>query len=101
MIGIIYKIKCLETGEFYIGSSFNINLRFSNHLSNKNDCKSKPIIERNNYKFSILQCIETININSLHLYENLYILIGWKTKLCINSKIAYRTKNIDLFLKNK
>ena len=31
MIGIIYKLKCLDTDEFYIGSTFNMNERIYNH----------------------------------------------------------------------
>jgi hypothetical protein len=102
MIGIIYKLKCLETGEFYIGSTFNIIERIDNHKSLKyNSSSSKHIIKRNNYKFIILEQKEVNNKLSLELIENLYILIGWKTSKCINNKIAYRTKEIDNFMKNK
>ncbi len=102
MIGIIYKLKCLETDEFYIGSTFNINERIYKHTNLKqNKMTSKHIIKRNNYKFTILQIIETDNKKSLQLYENLYILIGWKTSKCINNKIAYRTKEIDNFAKKR
>jgi len=87
MIGIIYKLKCLETDEFYIGSTFNINERIDNHKRIiHSSSSSKHIIKRNNYKFTILQIIETDNKKSLQLYENLYILIGWKTSKCINNK---------------
>jgi hypothetical protein len=91
MIGIIYKIKCNTTQEFYIGSSFNINERISTH-KNLTHCKSRDIIKRNNYQFIILQNIETDNKKSLELYENLYIIIGWKTGRCVNTKLAYTSK---------
>jgi len=94
MIGIIYKLKCNTTQEFYIGSTFNLNKRISQHKEYKNHCKSINIIKRNNYQFIILQNIETDNKKSLELYENLYIIIGWKTGRCVNFKLATSTKKL-------
>lgn len=93
MIGIIYKIKCYTTQDFYIGSTFNINHRITQHQDKKNRCRSRHIIKRNNYKFEILHTVLTDNEISLKLYENLYILVGWKTNKCINCKIAYNIFN--------
>ncbi len=102
MIGIIYKLKCLETDEFYIGSTFNINERIDNHKRIiHSSSSSKKLIKRNNYYFIILEKKEFPNRTSLYLLENLYILIGWKTSKCINNKIAYRTKEIDNFAKKR
>ena len=101
MIGIIYKLKCLETDEFYIGSTFNMNERIYNHKKLKqNKMKSKQIIKRNNYKFIILEEREINNTISLKLIENLYILIGWKISKCINNNLAFRTKQIRKFMKD-
>jgi len=92
MIGIIYKLKCLETNEFYIGSTFNMNKRIHGHTNlNQNKMVSTHIIKRNNYKFIILEEREVNSKLSLELIENLYILIGWKTSKCINSKMSYNS----------
>jgi len=96
MIGIIYKIKCNITNEIYIGSSINFNDRINKHKCLKyNVCKSKQIIERNNYNFYILDKREFPNILSLQLLENLYIIIGKKYCNCINHRLAYSNKNIE------
>ena len=94
MIGIIYKIKCNTTQEFYIGSTFNMNRRIYGHTNlNQNKNVSRDIIKRNNYQFIILHNIETDNKKSLELYENLYIVIGWKTGRCINHKMSYSSNS--------
>jgi hypothetical protein len=98
MIGIIYKIKCLETDEFYIGSTNDIKRRIRQHKELR--YSSKEIIKRNNYYFIILEKKEFPNNLSLKLLENLYIVIGRKTKRCVNFKLAYRTKNIDKYFDN-
>jgi len=102
MIGIIYKLKCLETDEFYIGSTFNINERIDNHKRIiHSSSSSKKLIKRNNYYFIILEKKEFPNRTSLYLLENLYILIGWKTSKCINNNLAIRTKKIKKIVVDK
>ena len=91
MNGIIYKIKCLETDEFYIGSTFNLNQRISRHKSLR--YSSREIIKRNNYKIFILDEREYSNNLSLKLIENLYILVGKKTKRCVNKYLSHNTIN--------
>lgn len=69
MIGI-YKITCLSTGKFYIGSSKNINTRWNGHVSdlNKNIHSNGHLQnawnkhEKDNFKFEIIEEVETIEI---------------------------------------
>ncbi len=52
---IIYQIKCLETGEVYIGSTTRtINERMYEHTKPSNKCISKNIINRGNFKSQVL-----------------------------------------------
>lgn len=79
MNGKVYKIEDNETGEIYIGSTFqNIYKRLSGH---RNDCKSYDegkrkydlasgnIIRRNNYSVEILQDIICENKDELLFLE--------------------------------
>ena len=52
--GIIYTVICLETGDFYIGSTINFNARKQHHrgLTSK---ITKPIIERDSYLFEKIE----------------------------------------------
>jgi hypothetical protein len=50
-IGIVYKIICNITGETYVGSTFNkLEVRMKKHRTKANDCSSKKIIQRGNYR---------------------------------------------------
>tara|TARA_Y100000401_G_C8317789_1_gene223535 strand:+ start:343 stop:882 length:540 start_codon:yes stop_codon:yes gene_type:complete len=103
MIGYIYKIKCRDTNEFYIGSTTNISnrYRYYNNKYNKHNLSvSKNIIERNNYDFIIIESRNFTNNLSMLLLENIYILIGKKYKKCINKNLAYRTHNIKKYMEN-
>lgn len=95
MIGIIYKIKCLETNEFYIGSTNDLCRRKRQHKLLR--YSSKEIIKRNNYKFIILEKKEFTNNLSLRLLENLYILFAWKTNRCLNERLSYTSDTIKSF----
>ena len=99
MVGYIYKIKCLETNKFYIGSTLEeLYKRIAYHKDIKNNrCASYEIIKNNNYEFIILDTIDTNNKKSIQLIENLYILIGRKTNRCINKNIAISTNNIHRY----
>ena len=98
MFGIIYKIKCLETDEFYIGSTFNLNQRISRHKSLR--YSSREIIKINNYKIFILVEREYSYNLSLKLIDNLYILVGRKTKRCVNKYLSHNTINTIKYYKN-
>jgi len=86
-MGIIYFIKCLETGEVYIGSTRNkLQKRMGGHRCHTNSCRSKQIIERGNYFYDTLEVVE--DDKDILIRENYYI----KTmKNCINEVKAYRS----------
>jgi hypothetical protein len=100
----IYKIKDLETGKFYLGSTkMNVNKRISVHKStlNNNDkrCNSHKIIKDNNYRIDILDIrIVKNEIEKLQL-ENLYYLISKKfcKDLIVNDRLPYRSKEYKKF----
>tara|TARA_R110002012_G_C11497046_1_gene596878 strand:+ start:11 stop:520 length:510 start_codon:yes stop_codon:yes gene_type:complete len=63
-MGIVYMIKCNETGECYVGSTNTHKdyiKRKTAHI-NITTCSSKQIIKRGNYTFSILEENEFIDI---------------------------------------
>ena len=86
-MGIIYFIKCKDTGEVYIGSTKRkLNRRMSYHKCHRNNCKSKEIIERGNYHYDTLEVVE--DDKDILIRENYYI----KTmKNCINEIKAYQS----------
>jgi len=57
-MGYIYIIKCNITGEYYIGSTRNLEQRIRRHRCPSNSTASKAIIERGDYKVDILEEIE-------------------------------------------
>lgn len=57
-MGYIYIIKCNITGEYYIGSTCNIDSRICGHRSIGNKTASRDIIERGNYSVDVLEEIE-------------------------------------------
>lgn len=73
MTGIIYKITCNQTGECYIGSTFNFIQRMKHHKSASNPCSSKQIIERGDYRFDIIQEVDVVTNNKLIEIETDYI----------------------------
>jgi hypothetical protein len=95
--GKIYRIDCLTTGEVYIGSTCQPTLakRLAQHVS---ECKrwksgkkvfvsSYPIIERDNYKISLVELIQCNSRDELIAREGFYI----RTLDCVNKRIAGRT----------
>ena len=83
----VYAITCNETGETYIGSTINIKTRMWQHRSISNTCKSKQIIERNNYTVHILEeGFDDVEYYMLEV-ERWYI----ETFPCVNKKIPGRT----------
>ena len=85
-MGIIYFIKCKDTGEVYIGSTKQkLYKRIWNH-KNIFNCSSQQIIKRGNYFYDTLEVVE--DDKDILIRENYYI----KTmKNCINRNIPYRT----------
>ena len=84
MSGIIYKIICNDTNECYVGSTIRpLKERINGHKRKHNNCVSRTIIDRGNYKTEI---IEAVNFG-----ENKKLLLlkerEWMEKLkSINTK---------------
>jgi hypothetical protein len=88
---IIYQIKCLETGDVYIGSTTrSLQTRMSQHKDLKySTTTSKQIIERGNYKEEVLLYCSCRDMKELHRLEGNFILAEPN---CINKCIAGRTE---------
>lgn len=90
---IIYRLSCNITGEDYYGSTTNYKRRICLHKTNtekqnsKRKCKSRQIIDRGDYTFSI---VEECNFNTkkeLLIRERYYI----DNYPCINIGVPYKT----------
>ncbi len=82
-IGYIYKFLCNQTGECYIGSTFNISQRQRYHKIPSNPCSSKRIIERGDYTFTVIDELDVRDHNELIRKEHEYIK---STENCINTR---------------
>ena len=72
--GKIYKITCKETNEVYIGSTVQLLCnRKSSHVNNCNHCVSKQIIERDNYKFELIENYPCDTARELHAREQYWV----------------------------
>jgi len=72
--GKIYKLKCKETFEVYIGSTVQLLCnRISSHVNNCNHCVSKQIIERGNYEFELIENFPCDTARELHAREQYWI----------------------------
>jgi group I intron endonuclease len=81
----IYGIRCLSTGEVYIGSTIDFKKRQRDHKAPSNGCISKQIIERGNYEFYI---IEECDVEQKLIRERFHI----ENTDCINKRVPLRTK---------
>lgn len=94
MNGIIYKITCNITEELYIGSTTkSLRQRIANHVLETNNCSSKQIIERQNFRFETLATLDfpeknDQNKSALLQLEAMYI----KNNVCVNKNLPYRTE---------
>ena len=65
-VGTIYKLHCNITGEDYYGSTKYLYQRISAHKCStekqlsKRQCKSRQILDRGNYTFSVLDECPTV-----------------------------------------
>ena len=87
---MIYEIVCNETGERYVGSTFEptIAKRMVQHRGKTNDCMSKQIIGRGNYSYGLLEKTDVTTRDELRMMER-----KWYDKLdCINKNKPYQTK---------
>jgi len=80
----IYGIRCLTTGEVYVGSTTRFIERKHEHKY-ETDCTSKQIIERKNYEFYEIE--QTIK-EERYIKERYWIE---HTANCINKMIPTRT----------
>jgi hypothetical protein len=88
-LGHIYMIWDIDDHNLvYYGSTCDLNYRIRIHKCLKtNNCTSKQIIERGNYKYAILETHENIDEYDLRERERWYI----KNKPCVNEQIPNRT----------
>ena len=84
----VYKYKCLITNEEYFGSSLDCNSRLWQHTAPSNDCNSRFIIERGNYKYTLLEKMPGATKLELHQREQWY-MDQCDPKLLINFQKAY------------
>ena len=92
----IYKIVCNITGETYYGSTVQkISQRMGEHRKKDNVCCSKPIIERGDYHYGLVEDYKCENSEQLRMRERYYV----DNNDCINKispitskeeKIAYK-----------
>jgi len=99
MIGVVYKLYCDGINEFYIGSTFDMKKRKTEHKSNCNNPKSKKYNYKvyqyirdnggfDNWKFEILVEKEFENKTALKIKEKECIKLLNST---LNSQSAYQT----------
>ncbi len=91
-IGLIYEIVCNETGERYVGSTFETTVakRMVYHRKDRNKkvgCRSQQIILRDDYTYGLLETVTVISRDELRMCER-----KWYDKLeCINKYKPYVT----------
>ena len=93
----IYCIECLQTGEKYIGSTKMkyISQRICSHRKRKSCCVSRYIINRDNYKYYLLEEVE----ESQGLIREQYYIDN--TDNCINKQRAIRLTQKEYRVLNK
>ena len=104
--GKVYRIDCLTTGEVYIGSTCQPTMakRLANHVSTFKQWKRTgkgfitlyPIIERDNYKITMIELYPCNTKDELSAREGFYI----RSMNCVNKQIAGRTQK-DYYESNK
>ena len=87
---IIYKLHCNITGEDYYGSTKDYKQRIYSHkcFKNQRQCKSKQIIERGDYTFSIVEECNFETAQQLKERERYY----YENFPCINQVIPYKSR---------
>ena len=86
---MIYRITCRITGEYYIGSTFDMKTRTRCHLSTSNNCVSRQIISRGEYNINILEELPRATKEELLTAENKYII---HDGFCINKNRSIVTE---------
>lgn len=99
--GKIYKLHCLDTGKFYIGSTKQKYLcqRLSSHVSKHKRyikgidsyCSSVEIMKGGNY---CIECIQSnVELSKLRRIEGEYIKKNKHNPLLVNKNVSGRTFN--------
>lgn len=90
MIGYIYKIWDNDdpTLVYYGSTKQRVSGRIANHRNKSSGCKSKIIIERNNYQYATLEKVEYEEKFELKNRERFWI----ENNICVNKNIPNRTQ---------
>ena len=91
---VIYRIKCFETLNYYIGSTVDLENRIRIHKQKKFNTNAESIIKTGNYKFKILEKCPCNVYTELFQTEQKYIDIyrGKYDKLVLNKNNPYPTE---------
>ena len=87
--GKIYHIVCNITGETYYGSTVQkISTRMGGHRNKDNKCLSKPIIERGDYHYGLVEDYKCDNLEQLLMRERYYV----DNNYCVNKRSPITSK---------
>jgi len=98
--GKIYRLSCLDTGKYYIGSTIRtIEERLYKHkhsykyyLNGKyHYVSSFDVLENNNYVIELVKNYPCDNKRELEKQEDIYIKKYMNDELCVNKQRAYLT----------
>ena len=98
-MGKIYKITCNITGECYFGSTIKAPLdRLGIHKGEYNNTTSKQIIERDDYKYEVLERFYVDGAKDVKLLEReQYYIINNE---CVNKQTPLATQH-DWYIRNQ
>ena len=89
----IYHIVCNITGDTYYGSTVQkISQRMNGHRNKVSKCLSKPIIERGDYHYGLVEDYKCDNLEQLLMRERYYV----DNNDCVNKICPIRTKEEKL-----
>ena len=85
----IYHIVCNITGDTYYGSTVQkISQRMTTHRKKDNICCSKPIIERGDYHYGLVEDYKCDNLEQLLMRERYYV----DNNDCVNKRSPITSK---------
>ena len=85
--GIIYKLLSLNTGKFYIGSTYDIERRTKEHFQERNRNSSRLVIEDGNVILLTISFYMHNTEKELREEEGTYIRNAINHYLCVNQKV--------------
>ena len=87
----IYRIDCLTSGDFYIGSTLSdLSKRLREHKYDLK-CRSHTIIKNENYSISLIKNYPCLSRNELRKREGHYQRLHKDNESCLNCRIEDRT----------